>query len=143
MMYKMLKKTIVCGALVIALAVPGVSALTVEEPTIEIENQILDISGSVTDAKPYANVSVEVYYPDYGPGDIDITSEYYIAQMKEAIFWMGQVNLSRECTYEVNLDIKDAPPGEYLIRVSAKGSEKIGEMKIFYSSPEQQRGIID
>ena len=142
-MYKMLKKVIVCGALVLALTVPSASALTLSEPTLEIENQVLNIEGSLTDAKSYANVSVEVYNPDYGPKDIDVTSEDYIEQMKKAIFWMGQVNSSRDMTYELNIDLKDAPPGEYLVRVSAKGSQKPAEATVYYSSPEQQKDIIE
>jgi len=141
-MYHMLKKTIVCGALVLALTVPSASALTLNEPTLEIEDQVLDIEGSLTDAKPYTNVSVEVYYPDCNPEDIDVTSPEYIAQIKEAIFWMGQLNSAKDLTYEVSLDMKDAPPGEYLVRVSAKGAEEPLETSIYYSSPEQQKSII-
>jgi len=142
-MYRMLKKIAVCGSLILTLSISGANAANVKEARVEIKNEIMTVEGCLADAKAYENVSVEVYRPGYGPESIDLTSEDYLAQMKKAVFWMGQVNSSRDNAYSVSVDMKGALPGEYPVRISVKGADMPYETSIFYSSPEQQKELID
>ena len=65
-------------------------AAEVEKPGFEVTTRNIVISGKLTEAKPYANVTLEVYRPDFSPGSIDPSSPDFVQQMKEALFYLEQ-----------------------------------------------------
>lgn len=117
-------------------------AAEVEKPVFEVTTRNIVISGKLTEAKPYANVTLEVYRPDFSPGSIDPSSPDFVQQMKEALFYLEQKNADREGNFCFTLDMTDSAVGEYPVRISADGAAAPYETTVFYATLEHKTEFL-
>ena len=117
-------------------------AAEVEKPDFEVTTRNIVISGKLTEAKPYANVTLEVYRPDFSPDSIDPSSPDFVQQMKEALFYLEQKNADREGNFCFTLDMTDSAVGEYPVRISADGAAVPYETTVFYATLEHKTEFL-
>ena len=117
-------------------------AAEVEKPVFEVTTRNIVISGKLTEAKPYANVTLEVYRPDFSPGSIDPSSPDFVQQMKEALFYLEQKNADQEGNFCFTLDMTDSAVGEYPVRISADGAAAPYETTVFYATLEHKTDFL-
>ena len=143
-MIKNLKKLgVVCVAVFVMVTMLTTLTYAATNPDISVNDCILEISGCDDNVPSFGNVSLVIYNPGYSYESVDDQSEDYVAQIKKAVFWMGQVNSDRYGEYKFAVDMKKAEPGEYIIAVYSEGNSDFFEAKYFYFTQEQQKDFID
>lgn len=118
-------------------------AYAANEPDISMNERSLEITGYEDSTPSYANVSMVIYNPGYTSDSINSESGDYVLQIKEAVFWMGQVNADRNGEYRFAVDMAKAEPGEYTIVIYSQESDESTQIKYFYFTKEQQNRFIE
>lgn len=142
-MKKTIGKRFLCFLLIFTMfCLPGMAA-EVEEPVFEVSAQSIVISGKLTGARPYANVTLEVYRPDASPDSIHPDDPDFARQLKEALFHLEQSNADQEGNFRFTLDMTDSDIGEYPVRIYTDEAKAPYETTVFYITAEHKKEFLE
>ena len=141
-MKKRTRKRFLCFLLLFTVFCLQAIAAEIEKPVFEVSARSIVISGKLTEAQPYANVTLEVYHPGFSPDSINPDSPDFVQQMKKALFYLEQANADREGNFRFTLNMENSDIGEYPVRIYTDGAAAPYETTVFFVTPEHKTEFL-